>query len=269
MADYLRIARAALADLKAAEPNAASATPGESPKIEAESDPEEVARARALVCSLDVRTMQVDGSATVGVWSDLDRLQIRLALRTLGLDQMPLRYLDGAGIPLRYKLRRVEGEPVPMNVLAEMDRLEAIFMQCGHRMLGDASMSGERPWEARDRMLSEMSWSPEGISWAEWKAATLNRLFLEQGATGKMGRITAKTVCRGEQMWAAKRRNEEPEIPSSPERRRATSAHTTTRNARLKDDSRHPGKHIDPETGVWPIGEWSGECGRGLPGNAR
>jgi hypothetical protein len=41
--------------------------------------------------------------------------------------------------------------------------------------------------------------------------ATLNRLFLEQGATGEMGRITAQTVLRGEQTWAAKRSDEEPE----------------------------------------------------------
>jgi hypothetical protein len=34
----------------------------------------------------------------------------------------------------------------------------------------------------------------EGIPWAEWKAAALNRLFQEQGATGKPGRITAATV---------------------------------------------------------------------------
>jgi len=33
-----------------------------------------------------------------------------------------------------------------------------------------------------------------GIPWAEWKAAALNRLFREQGATGQPGRITAATV---------------------------------------------------------------------------
>jgi hypothetical protein len=34
-------------------------------------------------------------------------------------------------------------------------------------------------------------------SWAEWKAAMLNRLFLEQGVIGKPGRITAATVRHG------------------------------------------------------------------------
>jgi hypothetical protein len=36
------------------------------------------------------------------------------------------------------------------------------------------------------------------ISWAEWKARQLNRLFLDHGATGQPGRITAETVRRGE-----------------------------------------------------------------------
>jgi hypothetical protein len=39
---------------------------------------------------------------------------------------------------------------------------------------------------------------PKGIPWAEWKAAELNRLFREQGATGEPGRITAATVRHGE-----------------------------------------------------------------------
>lgn len=34
--------------------------------------------------------------------------------------------------------------------------------------------------------------------WAEWKAATLNRLFLEQGVLGQPGKITAATVRHGE-----------------------------------------------------------------------
>jgi len=31
------------------------------------------------------------------------------------------------------------------------------------------------------------------------------------------------------------------------------------------DDPKHPGKHIDTETGIRPISEWGAECGRGLP----
>lgn len=36
------------------------------------------------------------------------------------------------------------------------------------------------------------------LSWVEWKAAALNRLFQEQGVTGELGRITPATVRHGE-----------------------------------------------------------------------
>jgi hypothetical protein len=38
----------------------------------------------------------------------------------------------------------------------------------------------------------------DGMPWAEWKAAALNRLFQEQGATGMPGRITAATIRHAE-----------------------------------------------------------------------
>jgi hypothetical protein len=37
------------------------------------------------------------------------------------------------------------------------------------------------------------------MSWAEWKAGSLNRLIREQGTSGRPGRITAATVRDGEQ----------------------------------------------------------------------
>lgn len=37
----------------------------------------------------------------------------------------------------------------------------------------------------------------------------------------------------------------------------------------MKEDPRHPGKHINPETGCWPISEWGPECGRGFVSNER
>jgi hypothetical protein len=54
------------------------------------------------------------------------------------------------------------------------------------------------PWKIRDRMLNEMGWCSKIVDWAEWMAAALNRLFQEQDATGKPGRITAATVRHGE-----------------------------------------------------------------------
>ena len=53
--------------------------------------------------------------------------------------------------------------PVPMNVLAEMER------------------NPEEHLKVRDRMLSEMGWCSTGIPRPEWKAASLNKLFQEQG----------------------------------------------------------------------------------------
>ncbi len=38
------------------------------------------------------------------------------------------------------------------------------------------------------------------MSWTEWKAAMLNRLFLEQGTSGEPGRITAETIRHGNQL---------------------------------------------------------------------
>lgn len=152
------------------------ATSAESPEIHTEPGPVELARASAVLNRAGIRLMQLDGVTTIGIWSDLDGREIRKALRTFGSDQLPVRYLDGAGVPVRYKLRRVAGEPVPMNVLAEMER------------------HPEEPWKVRDRMLQEMGWCSQASSWAEWKAAALNRLFQQQGVTGRPGRITAATV---------------------------------------------------------------------------
>jgi hypothetical protein len=40
------------------------------------------------------------------------------------------------------------------------------------------------------------------ISYAQWKADELNRLFKEQGVTGQLGRITAETIRRGMKLAA-------------------------------------------------------------------
>ena len=152
----------------------------ESAEIEAGPDPAELARASAVLNGAGVRIMALEGGATIGVWSDLDGPEVRAALRTFGSDGRPVRYLDGSGVPMRYKLRRVDGEPVPLNVLAAMEQHPA------------------EPWKVRDRMLNEMGWCSKGTPWAEWKAAALNRLFQEQGVTGKPGRITAATIRHGE-----------------------------------------------------------------------
>ena len=93
-----------------------------------------------------VRIMILEAGTTIGMWSDLDGPGIRAALRDVGSGGLPVRYLDGAGVPMRYKLRLVDGEPVPLNVLAEMERDPA------------------EPWEVRNRMLDNMGWHPTAQS---------------------------------------------------------------------------------------------------------
>jgi hypothetical protein len=54
-------------------------------------------------------------------------------------------------------------------------------------------------WQASgDPAAARLLW----VDWCEWKAAALNRLFLEQGVTKQPGRITAATVRHGERNGA-------------------------------------------------------------------
>lgn len=110
----------------------------------AESERAEMERASGILSAAGVRLMELDGCMSVGVWSDLDGPEVRAALAVFGSGRLPVRYLDGAGVPMRYKARRVKGEPVPMAVLAEMER---------HAV---------EPWKVRDRMLNEMGWRSKG-----------------------------------------------------------------------------------------------------------
>ena len=34
--------------------------------------------------------------------------------------------------------------------------------------------------------------------------------------------------------------------------------------ANLPEDPNHPGRHIDPNTGIWPAAEWGSACQRGF-----
>jgi hypothetical protein len=141
--------------------------------------PEALALASAVLTKAGIRLMRVDGVDMVGIWSDWDGPEVRAALRTFGPDQLPVRYLAD-GIPMKFKLRRVPREPVPANVLTEMEK---------HPV---------EPWKVRDRMLEEMSWTPQGIPWATGKAQKLNQLFCELGKAGQPAKIQPETVGHGE-----------------------------------------------------------------------
>ncbi len=107
---------------------------GESSKIE---------RARAALDRAGVRFLTIGGERVAGVWSDRDGERVREALREVGAGALPVRYLDGPGVPDHWKGRLTPGEPVPLNVLDAMMRA-----------------TGE-PWRVRDEMLVEMRWRPE------------------------------------------------------------------------------------------------------------
>jgi hypothetical protein len=62
-----------------------------------------------------VRIIRRDYDLQIGVWEDLDGVEIRQALRTVGLDAHPIVHLESAGVDLRYNVRRTpdraKGEP--------------------------------------------------------------------------------------------------------------------------------------------------------------
>jgi hypothetical protein len=149
------------------------------PKVLPDPTPQELAQASSVLAKSGIRLMRVDGVDYVGIWSDLDGPEVRAALRTYGSGQVLVRYLDGDSIPMKYKWRKVPGEPVPANVLAAMEQ------------------EPNQPWVVRDRMLDEMGWSPNGIPWAEWRTQSLNKLFQKQGVIKEPGKITAATVRHG------------------------------------------------------------------------
>lgn len=70
--------------------------------------------------------------------------------------------------------------------------------------LGSVGFVGATPGNSLKikRVLCSSQGEPASfLTCAAWKAAALNRLFEEQGATGKPGRITAATVGHGER-WS-------------------------------------------------------------------
>lgn len=70
-----------------------------------------------------------------------------------------------------------------------------------------------------------------GWSWAEWKAAALNRLFQEQGTSGQSGRITADTVRHCEHLREQRSGNGSPPLAQG-EVSQANAAHPPNQSLR-------------------------------------
>jgi hypothetical protein len=94
----------------------------------------ELALAHTLLNQAGVRIMGFETGLAIGLWSDQDSAAIRNLVRIVWAGELPVRYPDGPGVPLRYKVRRVPGEPVPADVRLEME-------------------ASAEPWNVRNRMF--------------------------------------------------------------------------------------------------------------------
>src|SRR5262249_43161879 len=70
-----------------------------------ESKQEEIDSACTTLNEAGVRLMRLDGITTIGVWADMDGTEVRRALKTLEIDQLPVRILDEEAVPPNYKVR--------------------------------------------------------------------------------------------------------------------------------------------------------------------
>ncbi len=99
------------------------------------------------------------------------------------------------------------------SVLSEEEVLQRAFLALDElvgKPVADMTTEGISPegWPESLRELADeraaTSAEPETarrevwLSWVEWRAMALNRLFQEQGVTGQPGKITAATVEHGE-----------------------------------------------------------------------
>jgi hypothetical protein len=154
--------------------------PGQIQKIEGEPDPAEVSRANAILGQAGVRLMRLESGDAVGIWSDMDSAAIRNALHILGSGELPVLYLDGPNIPLRYKLRRVPGEPVPQYLREAMERSREpwkVRSQSKWRFV---------PWLIDERIEKPHTIDPETSIWpmAEW-GASCGRGFVSNSRSGR------------------------------------------------------------------------------------
>ncbi len=58
-----------------------------------------VEHASALLNSIGARIFRLNDSYTVGLWRERDGQEVRSALSTLQMDELPVRYLDEDGTP--------------------------------------------------------------------------------------------------------------------------------------------------------------------------
>jgi hypothetical protein len=125
-----------------------------------------------------VRLIQQHGVMKIGVWSWRDNAALRAALRTCESESAPIVYLDGPGVPHRFKefrgAKELDGEPLPLEFI------EAMYQH------------PEEPWKIRDQLLQQMAWHP-GTSEAEWHRILINRVFARDATAEKAAALLERT----------------------------------------------------------------------------
>lgn len=71
-----------------------------------------------------VRIIRRGSDLQIGVWEELDGVEIRQALRTVGLDAHPVVHLESPGIDFRYKVRRTPDRAPGESFTAWLKRAE-------------------------------------------------------------------------------------------------------------------------------------------------
>jgi hypothetical protein len=155
--DYVSIAQKTLGARALVEENTAANSQQQQPDPAEESWIELWLNASALLNYEGIRILKLKGRFVIGVWSDRDKPEVRAALDVLGMGQLPIRYLDSDTVPESYKVSSFKDQPIPWRVLKAMEE------------------QSEAPWIVRDRLLDEIGWCPEGMTWEKWRMQSLAR----------------------------------------------------------------------------------------------
>ncbi len=110
----------------------------------------------------------------------LDRMELVLSGAVAGSPQ-------SVGHPWTGSYSLNAGETPPVTVVTPVSAPTS-------RLDKEVTVLQPRPHPGQDKCPSD---DAGGLSWSAWKAKALNRLFLEHGARGEPGKITAATVRHG------------------------------------------------------------------------
>jgi hypothetical protein len=260
-----------------------------------------LSRTSAELFHAGVRFVEIDGAMYVGIWSWMDGVGLRAALRDIGSELVPIVYLDGPNNSISEGFREYRGDP-------ELDReppplavVEAMYH------------NPETPWKVRSRMFKEIGWRP-GTSENEWRRISAARIFAHQATVENAASIEEREKQKQEERraWLEEQRkiqhawttwirwrlgkpadaeeyrrqheNEPDWLRELAARRTPVGGGVAESNSELVGTPLSPAgpeshrarsmtpnrvRKIDPATGIWEISEWGGSCGRGFVSDSR